>query len=507
MFCQSLAENLIKAGLQPASYCKTNKKIYFNNAYFENKEKTGQTFGNTDFLFDYRKYTKYKEQDANNAIVLKNENLIELNQGYIMLDFDLKGKENISIFDDIVLRLKELELWEQVEHKRNNTGYHLVLRMNPDEIAAISAQCKIYRGEKSFLEVIAAGKFFRLCPNQDYIIDDTEGKYIDFSKVKYIKLQDLLSFSKRKEDRVLKQNTFKRVKNISNEKVNFEITDLELETENEKLLYSYIKSKKLDYDEAVKLSYGLGVYKYIKLFEKTIPPSKRHEYVNLFEKGYNSGLKTTQFMNELLNGLHINKNKIQISKYIPQEKMEEILLDKKKHVLISAPTGSGKTTAILNAALKLNLKVLFTVPNKAVVAQIKKERGFDLGASYEHFPIMEQIEQYNIVVSTINKIEQIPEYFDLSEYILICDEKHTHITTVDFRAEHIYMINKIKERFKKVIDVTATVEPLYLEDYEEKIYFIKSDDKQYDINITVTEINNKLEEEDGIPNSVVPPVV
>lgn len=491
MVSTSLIDNLIKNGLQPFIYKDVNKRGYFNNAYFENKKITGETFGNTPFIFDFKKYQKYNATDASVGITFKNENIRDKNNGFVMFDFDLKGNDDITVFDDIVSKLKELELWEQVEIKRNGKGYHLVLKINPEELETMGSDCKIHRGESSFLEIITSGKFVRLCPNKDYILDNTEGKHIIFDNCKYISINTILSFSKRSEDRILNESTYIKIKKISVERVNFEITDLELKTENEKLLYAYIRSKKLDYDIATKLAYGLGVYKYTALFNKTIPKQKQPEYIRLFENGYNSGYKTTQFMNELLTGLHINKNKIQIESYIPQEKIEEILTNKKKHVLISAPTGSGKTTAILNAALKLNLNVIFTVPNKAVVAQIKKERGFELGASYENIPIKEQMEIYNVVVSTINKLEQIPDHWDLSNYILICDEKHTHVTTVGFRAEHIYMINKMKARFKKVIDVTATVEPLYLEEYEEKIYFIKKDTKKYDINITVTELEKK----------------
>lgn len=485
MISKRLIQNLIDNSLQPFIYGK-DKKGLFNSLYYKEKKETGQTFGNTDKILDVFTYMNFKSEDAKVGIFLKNKNIRKENNGFLFLDFDLKEGDNIGVFNPIIEKLKKLNLWEQVEKKRNGQGYHLALRMKMAEIEKLEYQGKIYCGKKSFVEVLTAGKFLRLCPNKDYIIDDIEELSINFSKVKYISLAEIISLSQSKKDKILLISEFQEKTEIENIKIDFNITDTELETEEEKILYSYIKSKKMEYSEAIKMAYGLGSKKYLKLFLKSIPSNKISEYEGLYKAGTTFDNKLgTAYIRNLLEVLGIKKNVVQIEKYLPIEDIQTMLLDNNKNELIVAPTGSGKTHTLITAAIKNNVKMVFTVPNKAVVQQLKQQWGDKVGASYGNIQIKKQLEKYKVVISTINKLSHLKD-FDLSEYVLVCDEKHTHITTVDFRADAIYEANCVKERFKKIIDITATPEPLNLSEYDNIKKFIKKDSIFYDVVITET---------------------
>ena len=121
---------------------------------------------------------------------------------------------------------------------------------------------------------------------------------------------------------------------------------------------------------------------------------------------------------------------------------------------------------------------MFPSHDKQVVQQLKEQWGDKVGASYGDIQIKKQLEKYKVVISTINKLSHLKD-FDLSDYVLVCDEKHTHITTVDFRADVIYTAGKVKEKFKKNIDITATPDPLNLLEYDNIKKFIKKDNIKY----------------------------
>ena len=97
-------------------------------------------------------------------------------------------------------------------------------------------------------------------------------------------------------DKIITKSNFEEIQDISNKHIDFSHTDEELKTQEEQLLYAYIKSTKMDYEEAKKMAIGLGVKKYDKLFAKAIPSIKIKEYERLFKKGYFSKYKTTRYI-------------------------------------------------------------------------------------------------------------------------------------------------------------------------------------------------------------------
>ena len=512
MISKSLIRNLIENGLQPViakngkredgGSLKLNDYSKFYDDWKEEQAAKGlpTSLGDIKELVPVEKFFNCKPENYV-GVMLKNTTIRESNNGYVILDFDLKGNDTMAVFDDIVKDLKQNKLWKQVEVKRNGNGYHIVLLMKQHEIAQCVARIKISRGEKSFLEIFTAGRtLFRLCPNTDYVIEGTlpeQNAHINFSIMDYLPLSLVKSWSKSNKDEITPKSTFEEIEDINNKYIDFSFVDAELETEEERLLYAYIKSNKMDYEEAKKMAIGLGVKKYDKLFSKAIPPQKIKEYKELFKKGYFSKFKTTKYIENILSSLKLKKDVIEFSKYLPFEAVEKILTSESKKTLIIAPTGSGKTFTLITVAKKLNLKMIFTVPNVAVVMQVAKE--FKIGSAYGTKSLKKELEKNNIVVCTIDKLSHIQNECYLSEFILVLDEKHTHITTVNFRSTAVFEASSIREKFKKIVDVTATPEPLNLKDYDEQKVFYTPDTKRYAINITVTKTGkavlvNKLRE-------------
>lgn len=487
----NLKENLIKNGLQPFPYKESNKKGYFNKAYFDNKEKTGETATNYNGLFDVDRYFITKAPDAHLGIALKNKNLRDLNNGLVILDFDLKEGDDMSVFKDIVDELGKKGYLNQYEVKNNKKGLHAFVRMSQDDLSKMEFQGKIHRGVNSFVEILTAGKFVRLCPNKDYSVkgNDSNGEHIQFEKVKNITLDELKAFSNDERDRVDFTSKAKARRLLVNEKINFDFKegDVHFADETQRLIYKYATGCKMSYEDATRLASGLGFARQRKLFQ-SIDGFKNGKFNELFAGGWAGESKITPYLRDLINALRMNKDKFIIKqKYIDVNDMRKIFQCPEKSILVNAPTGTGKTHSSLTLAKEDNLKVIFAMPNKATVEQQGTKDG--IKGVYDNKNMMDALENGNITVCTWNKLANIDEDFDLSEHYLVLDEAHTEVTTSDFRTEVIFDTSQIESRFKKVIRITATTDPLYLGDYNRCFTFIKPDTKKY--KATVFEVQDK----------------
>ena len=485
-YCIKLTENLVENGLQPFIYRASDKKGYYNANYFETNGTL--TLGNTKEILDIHKYF-HLEEDSRTGIFLKNSDIREFNKGFFFLDFDLKGQDNITVFDDIVEKLKNMGYWQQVEVKRNKKGYHLCLKAHPKTIEKLEAQGKIYRGEHSFVEILTAGKFLRLCPNSDYIIDDTEGKYINFGEVKTITLEEILSLSNNRGiDKILKQSIKKRAKKASKIILDANVEfKSEFDDEDKNLVYSYITSKKLEYDEALKITCGLGSLHWDDVFISAVPPAKVKEYISLFEKSILAKPFFTRYMKALIKELRLVRDKkVLTGQYLDIADIEKILLCGDKKHLVTAPTGTGKTFTFLHAVKKLRKKAIFTVPNVAVVKQFGAKYDF-VSVCHSDISFEKAFYKADIIICTIDKLAFCPPHLDLGNHTIIHDERHSHVTSADFRIRAIHFCRKISEMGASIIDVTATPEPLDFANYDGFTTFYKKDPIYYDVNIFITD--------------------
>lgn len=270
--------------------------------------------------------------------------------------------------------------------------------------------------------------------------------------------------------------------------VNSKVTrDIELTgdfTAFEQYLRAYFRAYgKPEYTTALKWASGLSNAKMHDLYYDTIPEHKLKEYIG-FERTLNNGKKPfyTKFFKELYD--KFLKDNFQVEKYLSEGQLNLVLNSPEKNILMVAPTGTGKTHGLVNILKKRGDKFIFAVPSVGLVEQ-----------GHHTFNIKGCSEKQNIIDNhsglipsaafcTYNKLADIDKapgaYF--GDHILIIDECHLLALTSDYRGDIIYRLLKVKDRFKKIIFVTATHEIYPAGTFEKTIEFISKDDKQYEAN-------------------------
>ncbi|MCB0744802.1 MAG: DEAD/DEAH box helicase family protein, partial [Ignavibacteriae bacterium] len=139
----------------------------------------------------------------------------------------------------------------------------------------------------------------------------------------------------------------------------------------------------------------------------------------------------------------------------------ELMLSDDKNYDIIAPTGSGKTYAIINFAKAFKKKFMLFTPYVANVRE--NERKYDLLTNYKIMNVSNSFSDIQHLVSTYNGIAivKLRDFLDLSEYILIIDEFHNFFVQLGFRNKAIQEIHYAMDKFKKVITLTGTPEGIY----------------------------------------------
>lgn len=131
--------------------------------------------------------------------------------------------------------------------------------------------------------------------------------------------------------------------------------------------------------------------------------------------------------------------------------------------LLIAPTGSGKSSNMINILKNLNAKALFILPNASNVQQVMTE--YSIGGAYGNdLSPIRAMENGNIIAMTWDKTKQLKD-IDLSEYIIVIDEIHQTFTDL-YRGEAIKALYDITDRCKGRIDITATPNKLDFKIYD-----------------------------------------
>lgn len=147
-----------------------------------------------------------------------------------------------------------------------------------------------------------------------------------------------------------------------------------------------------------------------------------------------------------------------------KRKFEDILKDDNNYDII-APTGSGKTTAIINFSKEFKSKVIILVPYEINVRQLAKKH--KLTSIYDFRKRIKNgtLESLNldIIVSTFDGILDLSHStIDLREYCLVIDEYHNYFVQLELRGRVILASYSQWSDFKKVITITGTPEGIYL---------------------------------------------
>ncbi|MGH2104160.1 DEAD/DEAH box helicase family protein [Aerococcus urinaeequi] len=168
---------------------------------------------------------------------------------------------------------------------------------------------------------------------------------------------------------------------------------------------------------------------------------------------------------------------IYVDRQLKQEQLMDIIQDGHKNVLLNSPTGSGKTTATVNALKRYldmndNAVAYIAMPSKALAEQTASNH--NLGRAFIGRMHIQNVIHQNLTktkmklfVGTYNKTKQVVQnlHADEKEVILVVDEVHKVISDLGFRSEPISdMMTIAAEDNVKLIGLSGTPEIL---DYSE----------------------------------------
>lgn len=178
--------------------------------------------------------------------------------------------------------------------------------------------------------------------------------------------------------------------------------------------------------------------------------------------------------------------RITVNKHLPVEVAKE-LLERKERLLIDSPTGSGKTTAFINAFKELANKdyhyYIFAAPTIPLTLQVAQEHnlpGITGGmANLRNDVTRKAIAGQRIFVTTYNKAAELISYLigdiDYSHdrkrptYSLVVDEVHKFTSDYSYRFREIDDLEQLREQATSFIGLSGTCEDVLKDDYEKLI--------------------------------------
>ena len=168
---------------------------------------------------------------------------------------------------------------------------------------------------------------------------------------------------------------------------------------------------------------------------------------------------------------------VYVDKQLKQEQLMDIIKDGHKNVLLNSPTGSGKTTATVNALKRYldthdSAVAYIAMPSKALAQQTASNH--NLGRAFIGRMNIQNVIHQNLAetktklfVGTYNKTKQVVQnlHADGKEVILVVDEIHKIVSDYGYRSEPINdMMTIAAEDNVKLIGLSGTPEIL---DYSE----------------------------------------
>lgn len=176
-----------------------------------------------------------------------------------------------------------------------------------------------------------------------------------------------------------------------------------------------------------------------------------------------------------------NLKKITIDSYLGIDQATEILNDKARTVLVSSPTGSGKTYSFIEA-IKLYLKehtdtaCYFAMPTKALTSQAVETYGLGAGLMGKFSPkrcYEDAIGKLGlpIVVGTYDKAKMFSDYLRHKKLIIVADEAHKEVLDYSYRPQAINGLFNLRTAANviKFIGLSGTPQEIDLTMYDSVI--------------------------------------
>lgn len=195
------------------------------------------------------------------------------------------------------------------------------------------------------------------------------------------------------------------------------------------------------------------------------------------KRGYNG--KYLHYSNDQTIESTYSSETIQVKEYIPVEVAKD-LIKRRQSILVDSPTGSGKTTAFLNAFKELASEskhfYIFAAPTIALTEQnaaAHKVRAIK-GKTSNLFKIIHQDVKHGkrVFISTYDMIPILVEFLRMIEknitFTLVVDELHKFVTDYDYnyRFEAIRGLYEVSKEALSFIGLSGTIDDIYKNEFE-----------------------------------------
>ena len=192
------------------------------------------------------------------------------------------------------------------------------------------------------------------------------------------------------------------------------------------------------------------------------------------------------------------------------EAVVDSLLSTKGIKLVIAPTGSGKTSALVSGADRLTsgnqgYRVVFDLPTRALATQMGNNRAVRTMVGGDPFD-----EECPLIATTYEKMFVVEEHIRMQKFlgsternVLVLDESHLLTTQHTFREDAIKAVISCIERneFHSIVLVTATPEPMGLYHFDEIVEFGSRDPRASIDRLEIIEVDDPIEYVKGIDYS------
>ncbi|MCK8825489.1 DEAD/DEAH box helicase family protein [Fuchsiella alkaliacetigena] len=280
---------------------------------------------------------------------------------------------------------------------------------------------------------------------------------------------------------------------IDNEAINKDILAMQGDPQKLKTCIDRFKDLELvqdfeagaDWDEYLghnKVRSLMFVYHHLGIIEEFFEVIEKHwssflnrwkkDYNYALEKGYDGHNDTKAILYKIGVVDHLKRNlsqyegqQIELDGYISQDQIEMVMTDDSDKILMTAPTGSGKTYSTIKHGQRNNSKIIFLSPYYTTTKQTSKQ--YDAVGYYGN-KVVNLTGKERLIVATYDKAQAISKQVEPGEYTVIVDEAHNLISQYGFRAKAMAGVDELQKLAKKLIHITAT--PFGLESNYDKIY-------------------------------------